>query len=333
VVRRALWLFLLALLLVGCGESATRSIPPPQPSFARAEDEGLDPDLLRAADRRFAATSALVSVLAMRHGVVVFERYYHGASATVDRNVFSVTKSVVSGLVGIALARGQLQSLDQTLADFFPEKLQGEADPRIRAITLRDLLTMTAGYRETSIYSTDDWVRTLLNRPLASDPGTTFAYDDGSAHLVSAILTKATGVSAATLAQTELFTPLGIHAGRWSSDGQGRSLGSTGLFLRSRDLLKLGRLYLQHGRWSGRQIVPASWVRESTTMRAEIRGGYAYGYFWWVNTGPHGGFAAQGYAGQLVAVYPRLDLVIVMTGAGSFDQVGALRLLLRAVVR
>jgi CubicO group peptidase (beta-lactamase class C family) len=126
---------------------------------------------------------------------------------------------------------------------------------------------------------------------------------------------------------------LGIHAGRWSSDGQGRSLGSTGIFLRSRDLLRLGRLYLQHGRWSGRQIVPASWVRESTTMRAEIRGGYAYGYFWWVNTGPHGGFAAQGYAGQLVAVYPRLDLVIVMTGAGSFDQVGALRLLLRAVVR
>jgi CubicO group peptidase (beta-lactamase class C family) len=103
------------------------------------------------------------------------------------------------------------------------------------------------------------------------------------------------------------------------------------LLLRSRDLLKLGQLYLQHGRWRGRQIVPASWVRESTTRHVSIPGGYAYGYLWWVNTGPHGGFAAQGFAGQVVAVYPRLDLVVVLTGGGSFDQTEALRLLLRAV--
>jgi CubicO group peptidase (beta-lactamase class C family) len=273
----------------------------------------------------------LTSVLVMRHGRLVFERYYHGAEGDVERNVFSVTKSVLSALIGIALEDGKLRSLDQKLVDVFPHELERDTDPRVRAITLRDLLSMTAGYQETQIFATDDWVRTLMNRPLAFDPGTTFSYDDGSAHLLSAVLTQATGVSALDLARRELFGPLGIDASRWSSDGQGRSTGSTGLWLRSRDLLTFGQLYLEEGRWRGRQLVPAAWIRRSTTTQVEIPGGYAYGYLWWVNTGPHGGFLAQGYAGQMIAVYPRLDLVVAVTGAGEFDQLGALRLLLRSV--
>jgi CubicO group peptidase (beta-lactamase class C family) len=269
----------------------------------------------------------------MRRGRVVFERYYHGATADQQRNVFSVTKSVVSALVGIALHDGYLRSLDQRLVEFFPEKLERGTDEDIRTITLRDLLTMTAGYRSEPVFATDDWVRTLMNRPLASNPGALWAYDDGSAHLVSAVLTNVTGMSLESFARRRLFGPLGIRPGPWTSDGQGHSLGSTGLHLRPRDLLALGRLYLQNGRWQGKQVVPADWIHASTATQFSIPGGFAYGYLWWVNTGPHKGFLAQGARGQVVAVYPRYDVVIAITGTGDFDPRDVLGVLLRAVAR
>lgn len=323
----------LVLLLAGCAGTETASTAPPPLSLAGAAKQGLDPAELKKADRRFLAIPQLLSVLVLRHDRIVFERYYHGGTATRPQDVFSVTKSVVSTLVGIALAHGQLHSLDQKLVDFFPEKVRRDTDPRVRGIRLRDLLTMTAGYRESAIFSSDDWVDTLLNRPLASDPGETFSYDDGSAHLVSAILTQATGEPAETFARRELFAPLGIEPGRWTSDEQGHSDGSAGLFLRPHDLLELGQLFLHGGRSSGRQVVPAAWVRDSTKTQVAIPGGYAYGYFWWVNTGTDGGFEALGYAGQIVAVFPRLDLVIVTTSTDDFDRSAVLRRLLRAVSR
>ena len=316
------------LSLAGWGASERPAAPV---GHVSAESAGFDPSALRDADRRFRELPDLLSVLAMRNGRLAFERYYRGADATTAGDVFSVTKSVVSMLVGIALRDGRLRSVDQRLVDFFPGELEPGTDPRVRRITLRDLLTMTAGYRETPIVSTDDWVRTLLNRPVVTDPGTSFSYDDGSAHLLSAVLTRATGKSASELAARELFAPLGILRTRWGSDGQGRSLGSTGLFLRPRDLLRLGRLYLERGRWHGRQLVPASWVRRSTTRQASVPGGYAYGYLWWVNTGPSRGFLAQGYGGQVLAVFPRLDLVVVVTGSGSGDRTEVLRRLVAAV--
>jgi CubicO group peptidase (beta-lactamase class C family) len=324
-------LLAVALLAAGCG--ARDDVPQPvgQVSVGLARQEGFVPSKLRAADRRFRATPALASVLVSRNGRLVFERYYRGATGKEDENVFSVTKSVVSALVGIALREGKLRSLDQRLVDLFPGELEPGTDPRVRTITLRDLLTMTAGYREPRIAASDDWVRTLLNRPLSSDPGRAFSYDDGSAHLAGAALAQATGETLQSYAQRKLFGPIGIHPARWSTDGQGHSLGSTGLFLRPRDLQRLGRLYLQHGRWRGRQLVPARWIRESTTTKVRIPHGYAYGYFWWVNTGPHGGFLALGYAGQTIAVFPKLDLVVTTTGGGPFDLLAVLRLTLDAL--
>jgi CubicO group peptidase (beta-lactamase class C family) len=163
-----------------------------------------------------------------------------------------------------------------------------------------------------------------------STPGTSFSYDDGSAHLLSAVLTKVTGEPAADYAERALFRPLGIRPGRWNGDGQGHSLGSGGLFLRPFDMLRFGQLYLQHGRWRGRQVIPSAWVRESTRTQIAIPGGYAYGYLWWVNTGPHGGFLAQGHAGQTIEVFPRLSLVIVLTGVGE-DPRPLTRMLLRTL--
>jgi CubicO group peptidase (beta-lactamase class C family) len=324
---------LATLALVGCGQEERSATTRPELRLEAARQEGLDPARLRRADARFAATPGLLSVLVMRHGTRVFERYYRGASAAQEHDVFSITKSVVSILVGIELSRGRLHRLDQRLVDFFPERLERDADPRVRAITLRDLLTMTAGYRATPLPAGEDVTRTLLNRPLATDPGATFFYDDGSAHLLSAILTKTSGTSTERLAREVLFEPLGIRHARWLSDRQGTTLGSTGLLLRARDLLTLGELYLRHGRWHGEQIVPAAWVRESTRAQVRIPGGFAYGYLWWVNTGPHGGFLAQGYAGQLLAVVPRDEVVVAVSGAGGFDHRLVLKQVLGAVER
>jgi CubicO group peptidase (beta-lactamase class C family) len=321
----------LAVALAGCGGAGTSSAPHAPLPLASAQLEGFDTTRLRAADRRFQRTPGLGSVLMQRHGRLVFERYYHGASRGQKRNVYSVTKSILSALVGIALRDARLSGLDQKLVEFFPGELGKGADPRVKDITLRDLLTMTAGYRETEVTYPDDFVRTLLNRPLASKPGATFSYDDGSAHLLSALLTKATRVPVEVLADRHLFAPLRIDPGPWPSDDQGNSLGSTGLSLDSRALLKIGELYLRAGNWRGRQLIPAAWVRESTTTQVKIRGGFAYGYLWWINTGPNKGFVAQGYGGQMIAVLPRLNLVVVMTGGGDYDRFGLVRLLLRAV--
>jgi CubicO group peptidase (beta-lactamase class C family) len=316
----------------GCGSPTATKPSPKPPPLAAAKHEGFSVAKLRAAERRLSETRQLLSVLVQRHGHLVLERYYHGASRDRPWSVFSVTKSVVSALIGMAIRDGRLEGVDQKLVDVFPDKLLDDADPRIRTITLRDLLTMTAGYRnENTPFETDDWVRALLNRPLASDPGAIFSYDDGSAHLLSAVLTKATGVPAATFARRTLFGPLGIDPGRWNTDGQGRSLGSGGLFLRPRDMLRIGQLYLQKGRWGERQIVPSAWVRESTRKQISIPGGYAYGYLWWIDTGPHGGYLALGYRGQTIAVFPRLALVVTTTGTDEAVRTKVLDAVLHSV--
>ena len=331
-MRTALAVVLAVALATGCG--AQKTAPEPPLRLDAAVEAGFDRTLLVAADRRFQTTPGLFSVLVARHGRLVFERYYHGAGRTLEWNAFSVTKSVLSALVGIALHDGRLHSLDQHVVDFFPEKVSRDADPRIRSITLRDLLTMTSGYRERHVAASDDWVTTGLNRPLASDPGTTFSYDSPSALLVGSVIAKVTGEPLASYAQRKLFTPLGIKPAGWETDGRGHQIGSTGLLLRARDLVRLGQLYLQDGRWHGRQLVPASWVRASTAQQVSVPGGYAYGYLWWRNTGLHGGYLAIGYGGQMIAVFPRRGLVVVTTGNDEgIDGTAIVRSVLRAAGR
>ena len=307
----------LALAASGCTRTEQPAAGAPL-SLAAAAREGFDAERLRDAEQRLASTPELTSVLVSRHGRLVLERYYHGMSRDKNWSLYSVTKSIVSALVGIAVREHRIADVDEKLVSVFPNDVRPDGDPRVLAITVRDLLTMSAGYRnENTPYESDNWIRALLNRPILSQPGKVFSYDDGSAHLLSAVLTQVTGESAADYARRVLFQPLGVKPGRWNSDGQGRSLGSGGLFLRPRDMLRFGQLFLQGGRWHGRQIVPRTWVRASTRRQISIPGSYAYGYLWWVNTGPHGGYLAQGYRGQTIEVFPRLSLVIVLTGVGA----------------
>jgi CubicO group peptidase (beta-lactamase class C family) len=233
-------------------------------------------------------TSGITSVLVMKHGRIVRESYYGGVKAGDRLPVFSITKSVTSALVGIAIADGSLTGLSERL-------------PWRRQITLRQLLSMTAGYAPTFDFEPSD-PQTLAARARVNRTGT-FAYDSGSLDLVGDMLERATGMSLADYARRRLFGPMGIRYIRWPG-----SRGASGLLLRPRELLAFGELYLE----GGRRIVPASWVRLSTRAHVRIRHDLGYGFGWWIR--PHS-YAAYGYLGQVLAIYPKRDEVVLVTSS------------------
>jgi CubicO group peptidase (beta-lactamase class C family) len=234
----------------------------------------------------------ITSVLVARHGKIVSERYYHGTHADDRLPIFSVTKSVTSALVGLAIADGHLSGVDERL-------------PWRKQVTIGQLLSMTAGFAPSVNFQRADAV-TLADRPLINRPGT-FAYDSGSMDLLSDLLTRVTGMPAAEFARRRLFGPMGIIGARWPG-----SRGAPGLVLRPRDLLAFGQLYLDGGVWHGKRIVPARWVRLSTRAHARITPRLGYGYGWWIR--PHS-FEAHGYLGQVLAVYPRREEVVLVTSS------------------
>lgn len=267
----------------------------------------------------------LNSLLIARHGTLVAEQYFRGMRANKRVNIKSASKSILSALVGIALEEGALDSLDQPIASFFPEYLGPNADPRKRQITLRNLLTMRAGLESTSFgnygawVTSDNWIRYVLNQPIVQPPGDGMIYSTGTSHLVSAILTKATGMSTRAYAVDHLFEPLGVRPPTWQQDPQGYYFGGNNMALTPRALWRFGQLYLDDGRFRGRQILPPDWVRASTGQYVfETRHGYRYGYFWWTEIlGGVRTHFAWGYGGQYVFVIPALDLVVVCTSALS----------------
>jgi CubicO group peptidase (beta-lactamase class C family) len=274
-------------------------------------------------------------------GRTVFRQYYDSPPEQY-RNIRSVTKSVMSTLVGIAVGEGKLRL---NLAELLPE-YAAQMSPDVARTTLRQELTMTAGFPddlhfEDLPYTTSpDWVRSILGQA-ERPPGEVFAYSNRSAHLVAAILVRATGRSVLDYARVHLFDPLGIDtrpaseppfsqqydAGSvaasfaWPVDPQGLHTGAGWLTLRPLDLVKIGQLYLDGGRWEGRQVVPADWVRDATTQQVDSRSmgiTEGYGYQWWVTrAGDDPAFLAQGLGGQRIEVVPRLGLVVVV--ASEFD--------------
>ncbi len=270
----------------------------------------------------------LQSVLLLHHGKLISAHYWRGFSATSHQHVFSVTKSVVSALAGAALADGKL-TLSDTLAQWFPE-LTFAPNAHAAAVTVRHLLTMTAGFESVgSGLGSGMSAAMLLNRPAAAAPGEQFRYANEDVSLLAVLLARAVGEPLADYAQRRLFTPLGIwrdmpkSARRrlWKTDQQGHAKGSHGLHLTTPELAAFGQLYLQGGCWQGEQLLPAAFVAASTT--AQVPGGYPervhYGYLWWVSVDSAGrpAFFASGAGGQYVYVLPALDLVLVITATSK----------------
>jgi CubicO group peptidase (beta-lactamase class C family) len=284
--------------------------------------QGLDPERLARGVERVRELPGARTLLVVRNGRIVAERSFAGSG--LDRrphDVKSASKSLLSALVGIALDRGWISGLDATLDRLLPPYAEALA-PEKRRITLADLLSMRSGLASTSgehygaWVSSGDWTRAALARPRVAAPGTEFAYSTGNSHLVSAILTEATGRSTLELAREVLLDPVGITVDSWQRSPEGYYFGGNGVEMTPRALARLGQLYLQEGRWNGRQVVPAEWVRTSTERHAEgwpDRYG-AYGYFWWLPPdAPWSSYAAIGYGGQILYVAPELRMVLVMT--------------------
>jgi len=291
----------------------------------------LDHDLR---ERRIQEVDALVIA---RNGILVYERYPDPA-ASVDalHQLNSATKSVASMLVGIAAHQGLLDPDDQPISALFPEAADlFQADPRKNAITLRHLLTMTAGLawdakdvRETDrddrrMNAAPDAVRYVLEKPVVRDPGTRFYYNSGCSMLLTGLIPNVSGLEADDFAEETLFGPLGIRDYLWQTTGDGTPRGQDGLFLRGRDLLKLGQLYLQGGTWEGERILDQRWIDASFQpwTRTDFETS-RYGFQWWMYpyspTGApssrYGLIAASGYGGQKLFLVPELDLAVVFFG-------------------
>lgn len=260
------------------------------------------------------------SFLVIRHGALVFERYYHGSAKNQSNNVHSASKSIWGAAIGIAIDQGQIPSADAPIASILPSRYVAAMSPEGRTIKVRDLLTMTSGSRwdedatETQIQQTPDWVAAILNLPTAAPPGTTFNYSTGDTHLSSAVLTSATQTTACEFIHQHLLAPLGVVAEHWGRDPQGYFSGGYNFYLTPRELARFGLLYLRNGRWNGRQLVPAAWVQASMTTQVDAGAPYSYGYdFWLRDIAGHHVAMAWGSGGQLIYIIKDLDLVVVLT--------------------
>ncbi len=287
-----------------------------------ADRVGLDASRLEQAIQDIGALEGVHGLLIARRGRLVAERYFRGSAGHRPHNMKSASKSVLSALAGLAVEEGVLE-LDQPIAEALPEAADLD-DPRKQAITVRHLLTMTSGLESTSFgnygswVASRNWVRAALARPLQAEPGTRFSYSTGGTHLLSATLSRAAGRSTHDFAREHLFDPLGIRRSAWASDRQGVHMGGNNLSLLPRDMLKFGQLYLNRGRWNGKQLLPWQWVDESTRPgrvgprgRGRIYGGY--GYLWWLRGHrERGAYIASGYGGQYIYVAPAEDLVVVV---------------------
>jgi CubicO group peptidase (beta-lactamase class C family) len=239
-------------------------------------------------------------------------------------NIKSASKSIVSALVGIAIEQQKLR-LDQPIAELMPEYFPGNADPQKRTITLKHLLSMTAGLESTSFQNygswtaSGNWVRNALGRPMVCAPGTCMVYSTGNSHVLSALLTRKTGVSTRAFANRYLFGPMGTQIGPWTRDPQGNFLGGNEMQLTPRQLLRFGQLYLNGGRVGQQQVLNPEWIRQSwLELATSPFNGYRYGLGWWAREAAgHRVHFAWGYGGQYVFVVPDLRIVVVATSTLS----------------
>jgi len=299
--------------------------------MTQTKTEDLD-QLIRA---EYKNTAGLV---VEKNGRVLYEKYFNGYTAENAAHVFSVTKSVFSALIGIAVGQCRIQSVRQKVLDFFPDYRLPAGETTAQTITIEHLLTMTAPYKYDTepyelFFSSPHPIPDALGLLGGDKPAGIFNYSAvGGTHILSGILAAATGRSALDYAKEHLFSPLDVVVPRsialrsaeehfavmndkstsgWVADPQGFSTASWGLFLRSQDMAKFGRLYQNHGVWNGRQIVPAGWVEKSTAVHSRF-GGLSYGYLWWIIDPNEPSYAALGDGGNVIYVNERTRLVVAI---------------------
>lgn len=282
----------------------------------------VDPSGLDAAYQAASEKSYIKSLLVIQHGTLVREAYFKGGSLNNANNIHSASKSIISALVGIALENGDIKSLDDPISKYLPSDYFDDSDTAVRHITIKQLLTMTAGLdwdenvTEYKLEHEKNWVKAILSQELVNKPGESFNYSTGLVQVMSAVLTHATQTDLMTYANHHLFGPMGITVDHWQKDPNAYYMGGCDFFITPIEMAKFGQLYLNHGMWKGQQIVSESWVNQSFTSHVLDASDdeFNYGYYWWLNSVQgHDVKTAWGYAGQMIHVIPDLDAVVVMT--------------------
>jgi CubicO group peptidase (beta-lactamase class C family) len=284
------------------------------------EDQGMDAALLAQMFENIEQHRLKIdSVLVVRNGYIVAEKYYAPYTINTQHVLYSCTKSFISALIGMAIEDGFIESVGQHVLDFFPDQSFQNLDARKEAMTLEDLLTMRAGIAWNEgmpayqgMMGSSDWVAYVLDKPMETDPGNRFNYCSGCSHVMSAIIEKTTDEGTLTFAKNHLFEPLGITNYDWEVDSNGVPNGGWGLHMTPREMAKFGYLFLNEGEWDGQQIIPSEWVRESTQVGLPTGEGVDYAYQWWLYPNLDL-YAAQGLNGQMIYVIPDLSLVVVFT--------------------
>ena len=275
----------------------------------------------------FGTSRSFDSLLIARHGKIVLDVYYAPYSADIPHAINSATKAVVGTLTAIAAKDGLLDSFDHRMLDFFGDRSLAEVDGRKNAITVQNLLDMTSGIDWTEPLSgrpnsviemrrSPDWIKFILDRPMSNAPGDSFNYNSGNSQLLSAVITKLTGMDARDYAKAKLFAPLGIDTANWLRDPQLLAIGGFGLAMLPRDMAKIGYLYLRKGEWEGRRLLPPTWIDKvshaSVDMKLPAEPDLRYSNAFWALPNKNV-YMAVGYHCQLIMVFPALDIVAVTT--------------------
>ena len=275
---------------------------------------------IEAADKEI---DTMNSFMLVRHGHVVAEGWWTPYDRDTPHILFSLSKSFTSTAVGLAIAEGKL-SLDDQVLKFFPEDAPAEVSSNLKAMRVRDLLRMNTGNQVEAPFGIyfgrhkfNNWTKIFLGNPVQFKPGTHFLYNSPATYMLSAIVQKTTGEKVIDYLRPRLFDPLGFKEPRWIDSPQGITVGAYGLSARTEEIARFGQLYLQKGRWNGKQLIPASWVEEATSMQTSNGSSptsdwdQGYGYQFWRSR--HNSFRGDGAFGQYCLVLPEQDAVIAIT--------------------
>lgn len=290
------------------------------------EAQGVSAQAVRNYAKALSKIKNIHSFMIVRHGYIIGEGWWKPAAAEKTHVLNSVSKSFNATAVGMAVADGKL-SLDDKVLKFFPNEAPTDPSDNLKAMTVRDLLTMSGGHDKEPkpAVTNQPTVKDFLTAPVVHQPGTHFLYNGMGSYTLSAIVTKVTGQTVGDYLKTRLFEPLGIEANTWPTSSEGNSLGAHGLYLRTEDIAKLGQLYLQKGKWNGQQLIPESWVEmasskqvpndkeEHSKIGVDWRQGY--GFQFWRCT--HNAYRGDGAGGQFCVVMPDQDMVVAMTAGGA----------------
>jgi CubicO group peptidase (beta-lactamase class C family) len=315
---RCLTSLLIALSLVSAtrAKAASDALPRSTPEAQGISSQAIL-EFVEAADR---SVNTFHSFMILRHGKVIAEGAWKPEKLDEPHVLNSVSKSFNSTAIGLAIQSGKLR-LDDPVLKFFPADAPADPSENLKEMTVRDLLTMSGGHETEPARGDSPTVKQFLAHPVVYKPGTHFLYNTIGSYVLSAIVTKVTGQTSLEYLKPRLFEPLGIESPRWDSSTEGNSLGGYGLFLRTEDIAKLGQLYLQKGRWHGKQLVSQEWIEEATSKQisnqneshAKIGPDWEEGYgfqFWRCR---HNAYRADGAGGQFIVVVPDQDVVVAIT--------------------